>query len=142
MSKRTYFTQTQIILLESNSNVVHVSEKSITYAPEFKLHAVKSYLSGTMPMQIFLNAGFDVTVIGTKNPIQCLKRWRRSYESFGKDGLLEDRRGKGSTGRPSSKELTAEDKLMRAEAKIKLLEMENEFLKKLDALERQAKRKP
>ncbi|RCW48613.1 hypothetical protein [Paenibacillus prosopidis] len=51
-----------------------------------------------------------------------------------------NRRGKASTGRPSSKELSTEEKLKRAEAKIKLLEVENEFLKKLEALERQAKR--
>jgi transposase len=51
------------------------------------------------------------------------------------------RRSKGSTGRPSSKELTAEEKLMKAEARIAFLEMENDFLKKLEELERQAKKK-
>lgn len=141
MSKRKCFTPVQIRLLESNSNVVHVSEKSITYTPEFKLHAVKSYESGYAPMQIFLDAGFDVATIGSKNPKTSLKRWRKSYETYGEEGLLMDRRGKASTGRPSSKELTMEEKLKRAEAKIKLLEMENEFLKKLDALERQVDKK-
>ncbi|CAM4229909.1 hypothetical protein FHS16_001181 [Paenibacillus endophyticus] len=51
-----------------------------------------------------------------------------------------DRRGRASTGRHTSKELTPEEKLKRAEAKIKLLEVENEFLKKLEALERKVKR--
>ncbi|CAM4217178.1 hypothetical protein FHS16_000402 [Paenibacillus endophyticus] len=68
MTKRSCFTPSQMRLLESNPNVVHVSEKSISYTPEFKLHAVQSYESGSAPMQIFLDAGFDVVVIGTNNP--------------------------------------------------------------------------
>jgi transposase len=140
MSKRL-FTTTQMRLLESNPNIAHVSEKAISYKPEFKLQAVQLYKSGCTPMQIFLEAGLDVSVIGADKPKKCLERWRRSYRTYGKEGLLMDRRGKASTGRPSSKELTTEEKLKRAEAKIKLLEVENEFLKKLDALERQVKRR-
>lgn len=140
MTKRSRLTASQIRILESNSNVVHVSEKSISYTPEFKLHAIHSYESGRTPMQIFLDAGFDVAVFGTKNPQTCLKRWRNSYSTYGEEGLLMDRRGKTSTGRSSSKDLTTEEKLKRAEAKIKLLEAENEFLKKLEARERQVKR--
>jgi len=140
MSKRL-FTTTQMRLLESNPNISHISEKAISYKSEFKLQAVQLYKSGCTPMQIFLEAGFDVSIIGADKPKKCLERWRRSYGTYGEEGLLMDRRGKASTGRPSSKELTTEEKLKRAEAKIKLLEVENEFLKKLDALERQVKRK-
>ncbi|MEY2191724.1 hypothetical protein AB7942_03170 [Neobacillus sp. BF23-41] len=46
--------------------------------------------------------------------------------------------GKAASGRPSSKELSVEEKLKKAEARIKLLEAENDFLKKLEELERQA----
>lgn len=48
---------------------------------------------------------------------------------------LEERRGKGSSGRPYSKELS----VRRVETKIKLVDIGNEFLKKLKALERQEK---
>lgn len=139
MSKRL-FTTTQIKLLESNPNIENVSERAISYKSEFKLHAVQAYKSGRTPMQIFVEAGFEVAIIGAKNPYKCLERWKKSYRSFGEEGLLMNRRGKASTGRPASKELSTEDKLKRAEAKIKLLEVENEFLKKLEALERQVKR--
>jgi len=141
MSKRKCFTPMQIKILESNPNVVHVSEKAITYSPEFKQYAVKAYMSGITPMQIFIDGGFETTIVGTRNPRASLERWWRSYRAYGEEGLLMDRRGRNSTGRPSSKELTTEEKLKRAEAKIKLLEVENEFLKKLEALERQVKRK-
>lgn len=139
MSKHLY-TTTQMKILESNPNIVHVSEKALTYKPEFKLEAVQLYKSGYSPMQIFLKAGFDVSFIGADSPRKCLERWRRSYTTYGEEGLLMDRRGKASTGRHLSKDLTIEEKLKRAEAKIKLLEVENEFLKKLDALERRVKR--
>jgi len=50
--------------------------------------------------------------------------------------LFEERRGKNSTVRRPTGELSIEEKLKRAEAKIKLLEAENDLLKKLEALER------
>ncbi len=40
-------------------------------------------------------------------------------------------------GRPQTNNLSTEEKLKRAEARIKLLEAENDFLKKLEALEKQ-----
>ncbi|MEC0302190.1 IS3 family transposase, partial [Terribacillus saccharophilus] len=63
------------------------------------------------------------------------------FQKYGEDGFYTERRGKGSTGRPSSKDLSAEDKLRKAEARIKYLEAELDFVKKLDELERQANKK-
>lgn len=126
--------------LENNPNVSHVSEQNISYKPEFKEKAVQENISGKGPMDIFLEHGFDLKMIGPEKPNQCLKRWKRSYEKYGNEGFYTERRGKGSTGRPSSKELDAEEKLKKAEARIAFLEMENDFLKKLDELERQARK--
>ncbi|MCY9514407.1 IS3 family transposase [Paenibacillus apiarius] len=53
--------------------------------------------------------------------------------------MLEERRGKASIGRRPAGAITTEDKLKRAEARIKLLEAENNMLKKLEALERQSR---
>ncbi|WP_342663424.1 HTH domain-containing protein, partial [Paenibacillus harenae] len=75
MSKRKCFTPMQIKILESNPNVVHVSEKAITYSPEFKRYAVKAYMSGITPMQIFTDGGFETTIVGTRNPRASLERW-------------------------------------------------------------------
>ena len=91
-------------------------------------------------MDIFIEHGFDLDIIGSDKPQQCLKRWRKTYEMHGEEGLRNERRGKGSTGRPSSKDLTLEEKLKKAEARIAFLEMENAFLKKLEELERKAKK--
>lgn len=140
MSKNIY-NEFQIKELEKNPNVLCASERSISYSPEFKLKAVTDYKNGKAPSQIFIEQGFDLDMIGKKQPQRCLKRWRDSYERFGKEGFLTERRGKGSTGRPSLKQLSAEQKLEKAEARIKFLEAENDFLKKLEELERQALKK-
>ncbi|WP_369682438.1 HTH domain-containing protein [Alkalihalobacillus sp. LMS6] len=140
MSKRIFstFEQKQ---LESNANVHHVSDRSISYIPDFKVKAVQENLAGKGPMAIFIDHGFDLEIIGSDKPSECLKRWRAIYKSYGEEGLYNERRGKGSTGRRSSKTLSAEEKLKKAEARIAFLEMENDFLKKLEELERQAKKK-
>ncbi len=140
MSKNIY-NEFQIKELEKNPNVVSVSERSISYSPEFKVKAVTDYKSGKTPSQIFIEHGFDLNMIGKDQPKRCLRRWRDSYKRFGEDGFLTERRGKGSTGRPSSKHLSVEEKLRKAEARIKFLEAENDFLKKLEELERQALKK-
>lgn len=137
MSKNIY-NEFQIKELEKNPNVLSASERSISYSPEFKLKAVMDYKEGKIPSQIFIEQGFDLDMIGKEQPKRCLKRWRESFERFGEEGFLTERRGKGSTGRPSSKELSVEEKLRKAEARIKFLEAENDFLKKLEELERQA----
>ena len=118
--------------LALNPNVLKVSEKSITYKSEFKIRAVQQNLiEDKSPSQIFVEAGFDLEVIGRENPKRCLG-----------DGLKCDRRGKSATGRPLERELTVEEKLQRAETRIKYLERENELLKKLDRIERSVVNKP
>ncbi|PEK69885.1 hypothetical protein COM55_28115 [Bacillus pseudomycoides] len=135
------FNEIQMKQLEKNENVVKVSERSITYRADFKVKAVKENQSGKGPNQIFLENGFDLGIIGERKPNQCLKRWRKTYEQFGEEGFHTERRGKESSGRPSTKMLSSDDKLKKAEARIAFLEAELEFLKKLDELERQALQK-
>ncbi len=125
-----WYSELQIKKLEGNPNVFRVSETNISFTPVFKLAAVKAYKAGKTPNEIFLEAGFDLDMFSSRKPKESLKRWRSIYAAHGKAGLLEERRGKGSSGRPSSKGLSIEEKLRRAEAKIKLLEIENEFSKK------------
>ena len=134
------FNEFQRQQLENNPNVNHVSDRSISYKPEFKIAAIKEYKNGKGPTDIFIEYGFDLDIIGSNKPQQCLKRWRKTYEKYGEEGFKNELRGKGSTGRPSSKDLTVEEKLKKAEARIAYLEMENDFLKKLEELERKAKK--
>jgi transposase len=135
------FTEMEMKYLENNPNVLRVSDRTISYQPSFKLIAIEEYQKGKFPSQIFEEHGFDVAVIGKDQPKRSLKRWRETFEKYGKAGLEGERRGKGSQGRPSKRELSMEEKLKKAEARINYLEAENEFLKKLEELERQALKK-
>ncbi|MGG0516827.1 IS3 family transposase [Bacillus pseudomycoides] len=125
------FNEMQMKQLEKNENVVKVSERSITYCSDFKIKAVKENQSGKGPNQIFLENGFDLEIIGERKPNQCLKRWRKTYEQFAEEGFYTERRGKGSAGRPSTKMLSSDDKLKKAEARIAFLEAELGILKKV-----------
>ena len=130
-------------LLQRNKNVLRVSDMTITYNPEFKVEAVYANLRYHKPPNlIFIDAGFDLDLIGRENPKRCLQRWRTIYKQRGEEGLRNDQRGKHSTGRPLERELTLEEKLRRAEARVKYLEEENELLKKFDATERGVVGKP
>ena len=71
---------------------------------------------------------------------QMIKRWERIYLEEGAAGLMEERRGRKSTGRPRKRpldqpveeDLIAENQRLRE--RNEYLEMELEYLKKLDAL--------
>jgi transposase len=135
------FNEYQRRQIESNPNVTSVSDRAIQYNAEFKVRAVQENLKGKGPSQIFKENGFDLEVIGAKKANSSLERWKNTYNTYGEQGFLEERRGKGSTGRPSTRVLSSEKKLEKAEARIKYLEAELELLKKLEELERQAKKR-
>lgn len=130
------FTKEQINLLRKNNYVKHVSEKGITYTKEFKEYFVNEYGKGMKPTQIFENVGLQQSILGKERIYAATKRFRKCEERF--DGF-EDRR-KGNSGRPATKHLTTEEKLKRAEDKIMYLQQENEFLKKIQRIERKERK--
>ena len=73
---------------------------------------------------------------------QTVKQWERIYLTEGQKGFMIERRGRKSIGRPRKKPLDKEIKKdlvaenQRLKERLEYLEMENEYLKKLDALVR------
>ncbi len=94
------FNEHQCRQIEANPNVASVSDRSIQYTADFKLKAVQANLQGKGPVQIFREAGFDLELIGIKKAKSAISRWKKTYQTHGKEGFLEERRGKESTGRP------------------------------------------
>ena len=72
--------------------------------------------------------------------ISTLHRWERIYLEEGAAGFMAERRGRKSVGRPGKKPLLPEaegdllDEVRRLRERNEYLEMELEYLKKLDAL--------
>ena len=133
MSKKL-FTEKEIKMLSKNKNTSKVSTKTITYSLEFKEKFVEEYVKGKLPRIIFEENGFDVEIIGIKRVEQSAQRWKKSYNEKGLLGLKDSR--KEYSGRPKSRELTDSEKMEKMGAKIRLLEIENEFLKKLKNVRR------
>lgn len=128
------FTEKEITVLTDNHFVKKVSPKGITYTDEFKQHFISEFMKGKFSRQIFEEAGFDAAIIGKKRIESASLRWRTAYQADGVLGLKDTR--KDHSGRPRLKELTLEEKYARMEAKMKLLEAENELLKKIRMSER------
>ena len=133
MSKKL-FSDTEVTKLSKNKNISNVSNKAITYTFEFKKKFIDEYKTGKLPRIIFEEAGFDVDILGMKRVETSSKRWRKAFKDNGELGLIDAR--KTSSGRPLKRELTDLEKFKRLEAQIEYLKIENEFLKKLDEIER------
>lgn len=133
MSKKI-FSDSEVRSLSKNKCVTKVSNKSITYSFEFKKRFIEEYNQGKLPRVIFEEVDFDIEVLGMKRIETAGKRWRKTFKEKGELGLKDSRKGK--SGRPLERKLSDSEKIKRLEAQIKYLEIENEFLKKLDEIER------
>lgn len=131
MSKRIFSSEEQQ-LLHDNQFVKRCSDRSITYTTQFKEQAVRQYEEGLTSTEIFKRAGFDIDLIGRKQPKSCLRRWRAVYKKHGVIGLTEAR-GKNGTGRKKKVYRTEADHLKWLEAEVKYLKAENAFLAQLRA---------
>jgi len=129
-----YFSKKEVNELLINPNVKSVSEKAITYTDEFKRLFISESQKGKLPRQIFEENGFDSEIIGTDRIKKTANRWRTAYKKSGVLGLSDSR--SNNSGRPLQKELTLNEKNARLEAQVQLLKAENEFLKKLEMIER------
>jgi transposase-like protein len=126
------FTSAQIKKLSKNVWIKNITEKAITYTDEFKIKLVKETKdSKKIAREIFEECDIEPDIIGMSRIYNSLKRWKNQYQ---KTAELRDTR-KGASGRPRIIELSESEKLKRAEAKIKLLEAENELLKKNEMIE-------
>lgn len=137
MSKKT-FSKQDIEVLSRNKYVQNVSEKSITYTNEFKIHFIAEYNNGKSSRTIFKEAGFDTNIIGLKRIDCCSSRWRDSYKINGVIGLDDTRRK--NSGRPRQRELNKDELIEKQIAEIEYLKAEVELLKKLELHERQVRK--
>ena len=116
------------------------------YSPEFKLSVILDMRENGLNYHEVVrkyNLG-DVRIGGPRNNV---KRWERIYLEEGAEGFMVERRGRGSKGRPRKKTLPTEvendliSENQRLKERLEYLEMENEYLKKLDALIRAEEQK-
>ena len=105
------------------------------YTPEFKQKVVEAVLNEGLS---YREAQRRFEISGAHS----IQDWERIYLTEGPEGLYEERRGRGSKGRPAQMPRKVEEDLL---AEVQRLRAENAYLKKLQALvleeERQARRR-
>ena len=126
------FTDAQVKKLSKNKQIKSITNKGITYTDEFKYKLVKECENyKKFPQEVFRECGINPEVVGERRYANAAVRWRKQFIETGE---IKDTR-KGTSGRPLKRKLSDKEKLQRAEAKIKLLEAENELLKKNELIE-------
>ena len=74
---------------------------------------------------------WDINKEQEQNYLKQIQRWERIYLEEGAEGLMKERRGRGSKGRPPKLDKKTEEDLI---AENQRLRMEIEYLKKLSTL--------
>ena len=129
-------------LLEVHIFMSRKKKFNTKYSPEFKLSVImdmrENHLSYRETVRKYRLG--DPNIGGTR---QMIQRWERIYLEEGAAGLMEERRGRKSTGRPRKQPLekSVEEDLIAENQRLRerneYLEAELAYLKKLDALVRE-----
>jgi putative transposase len=133
---KVIFTKEEIEAFRNNQYVVSISEKSISFSEAFKEILVREGHNGQPHRKILRDLGIDARVLGTERVKSLFARVRiqaTRLESFKRTKPL---------GRPKKANFTSiEEENRYLKDRMDYLEQENEFLKKLAALERGEKNK-
>lgn len=116
-------------ILKENVYVSDVEEDRIIYTNEFKFHFMKEYLIGKKPTQIFMEAGFDPKILGSKRIERAAHRWRESYGA----GSL----GKYKDGTIRKRQKNEEEEAYREDEFQRYLELIEKLQKEIEALRTQ-----
>lgn len=114
-------------------------ESKAKYSPEFKISVILDMREHGLSYNATMRKYFPE--FPTKN-YYFIKQWERIYLTEGAAGFMVERRGRGAKGKPKKKPLSPEaesdllDEVQRLRERNEYLEMENEYLKKLEALVR------
>ena len=119
--------------LNEHPYVEKATEWTVSFTPEFKKLAYDEYYRGKSTREIFTEAGFDVEKIGTKR----LENFRCKLMAKASDdaGFADKRKNKDLQSPPST-EAQMMKRIRELEHRNAYLEQENDFLKKIQELEK------
>ena len=138
MEQRTPIPKETIRKLNENPNVKKATEWTVSFTPEFKQRAYDEYYGGKSMRQIFTEAGLDVEQLGDKR----LQNFRsKLIEKAAKENGFDDGRKSNSRKEAQSTEAQMAKRIRELEHRNAYLEQENEFLKKIQSLEKDCGKK-
>lgn len=129
------FSEADKKVLLSSPYVEKITNSHVVFTSKFKALAVKKYFEGNNPINIFTDLGISTTLFLPDFPKKSIDRWKKIFLQYGVEGLENERRGNGSTGRPK------QPKFKSLEEEVAYLREENAFLKKLRALAEEYRKK-
>lgn len=132
--KKRKFTEEQKLELQKNPNVKKVTSVGVLYKDIFKREAIELYAKGISAVDIFIQAGFDIEIIGRENPSKILSKWRCGI-GYSPNEIKTKENIKYKIKLNTDKYTYSDKDIKRILARNKYLEAENDFLKKLKALE-------
>ena len=119
--------------LNGHRYVEQATEWSVSFTPEFKQLAYDEFYRGKSMREIFTEAGFDVAKLGEKR----LRNFRSQLmaKADEKTGFTDKRKDK-SLQTPLNTEAQMMKRIRELEHRNAYLEQENDFLKKIQELEK------
>ena len=105
--------------------------KNKVYSAEFKIGVIMDMRKHHLGYRETVRKYWDINKGQEQNYLKQIQRWERIYLEEGAEGLMKERRGRGSKGRPSKLDKKTEEDLI---AENQRLRMEIEYLKKLSTL--------
>ena len=123
------FTDEQVSLLRSNPWVKSVTPEYVSFTKEFMEEFIDLHSEGLTRYEIFESHGLPVEVIGKERIKTTTDNWIAKSNSGIK--LSDEKKG-----RPRTRSLTQEEIIARQQAKIEMLQQENDFLRQIRRLER------
>lgn len=119
--------------LNEHQYVERATEWTVSFTPEFKRMAYDEYYRGKTMREIFTEAGFDVERLGR----QRIENFRNKLmEKAADEAGFADKRKDKSLQAPPSTEAQLKKRIRELEHRTAYLEQENEFLKKIQNLEK------
>ena len=133
MKARTQIPKDYLIKLQKHPSVAKATEWTVSFTPEFKKAAYEAYCSGKSMREIFKDAGFDVEILGAKR----IENFRNKlYAKAQNDDGFEDCRKNNRRNEVQSTEAQMAKRIRELEHRNAYLEQENEFLKKIQSVEK------
>lgn len=125
------YTKDEMEELKKNKYVEEVKKDKITFTKEFKILFIKEFNNGKGNLQIFSENGLNPLLVGKRRIKACTRNWKKQAKNdptFSRQGY-----------HPIKKETNEEKKkrlqdIKYLQKRVNQLEMENEFLKKVQTL--------
>ncbi len=133
MKARKPMPKEYVIKLKEHPYVAKATEWTVSFTPEFKRIAYESYYAGKSMRDIFKDSGFDVEILGEKR----LQNFRNKLlEKAEMDAGFKDERKNNCRREAQSTEAQMAKRIRELEHRNAYLEQENEFLKKIQSVEK------